>query len=616
MNDAPWSEVDYATPNITMEKRDNGEIILFSADPLEEFADHVGVWLHQWAKVTPEYTFLAERGGDGEWKRLSYADAKSGADAIGQYLLDQGLGPDRPVMILSGNSIDHGLLTLGALCAGVPVVPVSPAYSLMSQDHAKVRHVIDICRPGLIYAASGEMFAGVLNDIDLSQAKVVVSDALPEGQDALLFSDLLKTEPGAEIEAAFGSLGPDSVAKILFTSGSTGLPKGVINTHRMLCSSQQSLAQCWPFLAEGPPILVDWLPWNHTFGGNNNFNMILRSGGAIYIDGGKPAPGLIEQSVANLREVSPSIYYNVPAGFAMILPYLEADDELRDKFFENLQLIMYAGAALPADLWHRLEDLSVKSRGERVVLSAAWGSTETAPMATMAHYLLEKAGNIGVPVPGVSIKMVPSGDKMELRVKGPNITPCYLRRDDLTKAAFDEEGFYCIGDAGRLADPDDGNKGIIFDGRVAEDFKLLSGTWVAVGSLRVEILAAASPLLQDAVVTGLDRNEIGLLAWPNLQACRDVAGLGEDATPDEIVAHAKVREHVRQSLVSHNADAGGSSRRIARLILMTTPASIDANEITDKGYINQRATLENRADLVEALYSEKPGPEVLIVAAR
>jgi len=616
MNDAPWAEVDYATPNITMEKRDNGEIILSSADPLEDFANHVGVWLRQWAKVTPEYTFLAERGGDGEWKRLSYADAKSGADAIGQYLLDQGLGPDRPVMILSGNSIDHGLLTLGALCAGVPVVPVSPAYSLMSQDHAKVRHVIDICRPGLIYAANGEMFAGVLNDIDLSQAKVVVSDAPPEGLEVFLFGDLLKTEPGADIEAAFASLGPDSVAKILFTSGSTGLPKGVINTHRMLCSSQQSLAQCWPFLADGPPILVDWLPWNHTFGGNNNFNMILRSGGAIYIDGGKPAPRLIEQSVTNLRDISPSIYYNVPAGFAMILPYLEAEDELRDKFFENLQLIMYAGAALPADLWHRLEDLSVKSRGERVVLSAAWGSTETAPMATMAHYLLERAGNIGVPVPGVSIKMVPSGDKMELRVKGPNITPGYLRRDDLTKAAFDEEGFYCIGDAGRLADPDDGNKGIIFDGRVAEDFKLLSGTWVAVGSLRVEVLAAASPLLQDAVVTGLDRDEIGLLAWPNLAACRDAAGLGEDATPDEIVAHPDVREHVRQSLASHNADAGGSSRRIARLILMTTPASIDANEITDKGYINQRATLENRADLVAALYDEKPGPEVLIVAAR
>jgi len=532
MSDARWSIIDYATPNITMEKRDNGEIILSSADVLEDYAEHVGVWLHQWAKVTPEYTFLAERDGAGEWRRLSYADAKTGADAIAQALLDRGLGPDRPVMILSGNSINHGLLTLGALCAGVPVVPVSPAYSLMSQDRSKVRHVSDLCKPGMVYAENGEMFAGALAMVAGDDVEAVVGAAAPAGMAATDFADLLNTKPGPAVEKAFASLGPDTVAKILFTSGSTGMPKGVINTQRMLCSSQQSLVQCWPFLEEGPPILVDWLPWNHTFGGNNNFNMVLRSGGAIYIDGGKPAPGLIEQSVANLRDVSPSIYYNVPAGFGMILPYLEADEALRDKFFENLQLIMYAGAALPPDLWHRLEDLSVKSRGERVVLSAAWGSTETAPMATMAHYLLESAGNIGVPVPGVSIKMVPSGDKMELRVKGPNITPGYLHRDDLTKAAFDAEGYYCIGDAGRMADPDDPNQGITFDGRVAEDFKLLSGTWVAVGSLRVAILAATSPLLQDAVVTGHDRDEIGLLAWPNLPACRDLAGLGEDATPD------------------------------------------------------------------------------------
>lgn len=616
MNDAPWAEINYATPNITMQRRDNGEIILSSADPLEDYDTHVGVWLRRWAEITPEYTFLAERDKSGGWRRLSYADAKSGADAIARSLLDRGLGPERPVMILSGNSIDHGLLSLGALCAGVPVVPVSPAYSLMSQDHAKVQHVFEVCRPGLIYAASGEMFTGALNSIDLAGVEVVVGADSPEGLEATNFDDLLKPSPGPAVETAFASIGPDTVAKILFTSGSTGLPKGVVNTHRMLCSSQQSLVQCWPFLEDGPPILVDWLPWNHTFGGNNNFNMVLRNGGAIYIDGGKPAPGLIEQSVANLRDVSPSIYYNVPAGFGMILPYLEADEGLRDKFFENLILIMYAGAALPADLWHRLEDLSVKSRSERVVLSSAWGSTETAPMATMAHYLLESSGNIGVPVPGVSIKMVPSGDKMELRVKGPNITPGYLRRDDLTQAAFDEEDYYCIGDAGRLADPQDGNKGIMFDGRVAEDFKLLSGTWVAVGSLRVEILAATSPLLQDAVVTGHDRDEIGLLAWPNLPACREISGLGEDAAPEDIIADQKVRDHILQSLALHNKAAGGSSRRIARLILMAVLASIDANEITDKGYINQRATLENRADLVEAMYAEQPGAAVLLVPAR
>jgi len=613
MSEAQWIESDYATPNITMEKRENGEIILASADALEDGDAHVGVWLRQWAKITPEYTFLAERDGTGEWRRLSYAAARSGADAIAQGLLDRGLGPDRPVMILSGNSIDHGLLTLGCLCAGVPVVPVSPAYSLMSQDHAKVQHVFDTCHPGLIYVANGEMFAGALNSINLDGVEVVVGASPPKGIKTTNFADLLKTSPGPAAGQAFDSIGPDTVAKILFTSGSTGMPKGVINTQRMLCASQQSLVQCWPFLEDGPPILVDWLPWNHTFGGNNNFNMVLRNGGAIYIDAGKPAPGLIEQSVANLHDVSPSIYYNVPAGFGVILPYLEADDELRDKFFKNLKLIMYAGAALPVDLWERLEDLSIKSLGQPVVLSSAWGSTETAPMATMAHFLLESSGNIGVPVPGVTIKMVPSGDKMELRVTGSNITPGYLGRDDLTKAAFDEEGYYCIGDAGRLVDPDDPNKGIMFDGRVAEDFKLLSGTWVAVGSLRVELIAACSPLLQDAVVAGHDRDEIGLLIWPNLPACRTLAGLAEDVPAPDVVENEKVRAQIIQSLTTHNAAAGGSSRRVARAILMTEPASIDTNEITDKGYINQRATLENRAHLVDALYADQPGPDVLVI---
>jgi feruloyl-CoA synthase len=434
-------------------------------------------------------------------------------------------------MVLSGNSIDFGLLILDAMQVGIPVVPVSPAYSLMSQDHAKVKHIFELCAPGLIYAAQGGIFGPVLSSLDLDGAEVVIGDAPTDGMTTTPFSDLLSAEPTDAVEATFAEVGPDSICKILFTSGSTGLPKGVLNTQRMLCSNQQALITVWPFMAEDPPVLVDWLPWNHTFGGNNNFNLVMRNGGTLYIDAGKPAPELFDQSIANLRDVSTNIYYNVPAGFNMLLAALEADDELRDKFFAKLKVIMYAAAALPPDLWRRLEVLSEKSRGKRVLLTSAWGSTETAPMATIAHFVLESAGNIGVPGPGISIKMVPTGDKMELRVKGPNVTPGYLKRDDLTEAAFDDEGYYCIGDAGRLIDPGDANKGIAFDGRVAENFKLLTATWVTVGALRVAVLAAASPVLQDAVITGHDREYVGLLAWPNMAACCAIAGLPEDTQP-------------------------------------------------------------------------------------
>ncbi len=613
MTQAPRASLAFATPDIETVKRDNGEVLLSSRDPLGDYDTQVSVWLRRWAEKTPEATFLAERDGSGGWRRLSYAEARKSADAVSQALLDRGLGPDRPVMILSGNAVDHGILALGAMQVGVPVVPVSPAYSLMSQDHAKVKHIFDLCRPGLIYAASGEMFAGALSSLDLEGVEVVVSAAPPEGVATTGFADLVRTVPMDAVEIAYAGVGADTIAKILFTSGSTGLPKGVINTQRMLCASQQSLFQAWPFLADEPPVVLDWLPWNHTFGGNHNFNLVLRNGGTMYVDGGKPAPGLIEQTIANIRDVSTSIYFNVPAGYNMLLPYLEADGELRDMFFAKLQLIFYAAAALPQDLWERLEALSVASRGERVMMTSAWGSTETSPLSTSAHFELESAGNIGVPVPGVTIKMVPSGDKMELRVKGPNVMPGYLKADDLTKAAFDDEDFYRIGDAGRLIDEADGAKGIAFDGRVAEDFKLLSGTWVAVGALRVRVLAAASPALQDAVVTGHDRDYIGLLAWPNLPACREMAGLGEDASPADTVGHEKVRDHVASALTAYNADAGGSSNRVRRVILMTEPPSIDANEITDKGYINQRATLDRRADLVAALHAESPGDDVIVI---
>jgi feruloyl-CoA synthase len=390
------------------------------------------------------------------------------------------------------------------------------------------------------------------------------------------------------------------------------MPKGVINTHRMLCSNQQSIAQVWPFVEERPPVFVDWLPWNHTFGGNKTFNLVLRNGGTLYIDHGKALPGAIEKTVANLREISPTIYWNVPKGYDVLLPYLEADRGLRDTFFRELDLLFYAAAALPQNLWTRLEKLSLESRGELVPMASGWGSTETSPCITMVHYPISQAGIIGNPMPGIELKMIPNGGKMELRVRGPNVTPGYYRQEELSKQAFDEDGFFMMGDAGKFVDPDDPAKGILFDGRVTEDFKLTTGTWVHVGGLRVSAVDAAAPLIQDAVVTGHNRDYLGLLVWPNLAECRKLApGCGEDA--EALCEAPEVVAKIREALQKRNAAQKGSSTRIERVVLMAEPPSLDANEITDKGYINQRATLDRRAALVEKLYQDPPARGVIVL---
>lgn len=603
----------FAEPDIEMERRSDGSVVLRSRQPLGEHEPHLGVMLRRGAEQAPDRTMLAERAPDGGWREVSWAEARRAADGIAQALLDRGLGPERPVMVLSGNSVNHALLMLGCFEAGVPIAPVSAAYSLLSEDFGKLEHVAGLVRPAMIYVESGGPFARALGALDLGGVEVVVGDAPPEGVEARRLSELAETEPGEAARRAFEALGPDDVAKILFTSGSTDVPKGVVNTHRMLCSNQQAIGQCWPFVSERPPVLVDWLPWSHTFGANHNFNLVLRNAGTLYVDGGKPRPGLVELTVDNLREVSPTLYFNVPAGFGMLLPHLEQDAELRERFFAELDLVFYAGAALSQDLWERLEAVAERARGERVVLTSAWGSTETSPLATSAHFELERAGNIGVPAPGTSIKMVPNGNKMEIRVAGPNVTPGYWRQPELTREAFDEEGFYRIGDAGKLADEQDPNRGILFDGRVAEDFKLSTGTWVHCGNLRVAALAAASPVLQDAVVTAPDRDYVGLLGWPNPAACRELLGASADTPVERLLAHPALREHLRTGLAAHNARHDHASMRIGRVLLMAEPPSIDAGEITDKGYINQRAALERRADLVERLYADPPPDDVIVV---
>jgi feruloyl-CoA synthase len=604
----------FAEPAVTVESLPAGGMILRSPQALAPYQRSIGEMLEGWAGSDPGRLFLAERDGAGGWRRLAYADALSAARAIGQALLDRGLGLERPVMILSDNGIDHALLALGAMHVGVPVAPVSVAYSRISQDFAKLRSVRDQLTPGLVFADDGERYGAAIAALGLRDAELVVCAHPPRGMAVTAFSALLATRPTAAVDAAYRAVGPDTVAKILFTSGSTGEPKGVINTQRMLCANQQMYVQAWPFLRARPPVLLDWLPWNHTFGGNSDFNMILRNGGTLYIDDGKPVPGLVERTVANLREIRPTLYLNVPRAFAMLLDFLERDAALARNFFGDLDLILYAGAALPQSAWERLEALSLETLGRKVPMVSAWGTTETAPLATLVHYPIERAGNIGLPAPGCEIKLVPQGDKLEIRVRGPNVTPGYWRRPDLTRDAFDEDGFYRPGDAVRLADPADPARGILFDGRLGENFKLTSGTWVTVGALRVAVIAAGAPVIEDAVVTGHDRDEIGLLVFPSLAGCRALCPhLAPDAPLAALIAEGKVRDALAAGLVRYNAGAGGSSHRVARALLMDRPPSIDKGEITDKGYINQRAVLTNRAALVERLHAAVPAPEVLCV---
>jgi len=578
---------------------------------LESYAANICSYLVDWAEQAPERTFLAERSVTGDWRAVTYGEALASVRALAQALLAHGVSEDRPVMILSDNSVESGLLQLAAMFTGLPVSPVSPAYSLMSRDFGKLKHVFDLVRPKLVFTSNGELFSDALAALDLNGVTLVVKQGAPAGIDATQINELLATKPTSAVDTAFSRVGPETVAKILFTSGSTGMPKGVINTQQMMCSNQQAITQIWPFITRRPPVLVDWLPWNHTFGGNHNFNLILRNGGTLYIDAGKPAPGMFQATIDNLHEVAPTIYFNVPRGFQMLAPYLEQDAEFRDHFFSNLDTIFYAAAALPQDLWERFENLSMSALGKKIAMTSAWGLTESAPLSTGVHFPIARAGVIGLPVPGTELKMLPSAGKLELRLRGPNITPGYFRRDDLTREAFDEDGFYRTGDAGKFADPDDPSKGILFDGRVAEDFKLLTGSWVSTGMVRVAAISACTELIQDAVVTGHDRDDVGLLIIPNVAGIARIAGLSAEAPLPDLLAHKKVRQTLRDDLAAYNSRNPASSTRIARVLFLTEALDIDAGEITDKGYVNQRAVLERRHTLVEQLYSNNA--EVIVI---
>jgi feruloyl-CoA synthase len=593
----------FAAPEIVAECRADGSIWLKSAAPLQASARCVGDWLEHWAKQTPDQVFLGERFGvDAPWSTVTYRDALRQVRSVAAWILARGLSAEHPLVILSDNSVDHALFALAAMHSGVPAAAISPAYSLMSRDFDKLKSMIGLLEPGAIYVANPKPFAPALAAIKPLHSATVVSGG--GGADAISFSEITATPETPEVAKAFAAVTPDTIAKFLFTSGSTGTPKAVINTQRMLTSSQQAKAQTWSFLegARDDLVILDWLPWSHTFGANHNFNLVLRNGGTLYIDGGKPAPGLFSTSLANLRSVMPTVYFNVPRGFDMLIAALRGDDELRRRFFTEVKFAFYAGAALPQNLWDALEDLSIKTVGRALPMVSAWGSTETSPLATDCHFQAQRSGNIGVPTPGTELKLVPSGDKLEVRVRGPNVTPGYWKAPELTAQAFDADGFYLIGDAVKFADPDRPELGLFFDGRVAEDFKLTSGTWVSVGTLRLAGITALAPLAQDIVVTGHGGDAVRFLVFPNIMACRAHAGLPDSADASEVIGHDKVRAAIASGLAKLKVQSGGSSSGHAtRALLLAEPASVDGGEITDKGYINQRAVLTRRAAAVAIL---------------
>lgn len=565
-------------PSIERVPRPGGGFILRSRVGAPPHARCLGEALVHWAHHAPERTLYAERVGTG-WRRVSYREALAATRGLGQALLDLELSAERPLMILSGNSIDHALLALAAMHVGVPVAPISPAYSLMSSDHAKLRMMASVVQPGALYVADRNAYA---------RALVALAPTVPL-LDPSLVAELAGTAPSS-VDLAFAAVTGETIAKLLFTSGSTGTPKAVINTQRMLCANQAALAAGWPFLADRPPVIVDWLPWSHTFGANHNANLVLAHGGTLYIDAGKPAPGAFDETVRNLRDIPSTIYFNVPRGFDMLVGHLETDAELRATFFRDLEVIFYAAAALSPATWQRLEAVA-NQVGRPVAMTSAWGSTETSPLVTQVTYRIDRAGVIGVPIPGNELAFVPVGDKLEMRVKAPNVAPGYLLADrSIEPLPLDELGFYPMGDAGRMADEANPDAGVVFEGRTSENFKLASGTWVHVGEVRLALITACSPLVADAVICGHDRAALGALVFlaPGGRAGPELLG------------------ELRAALVQHAATSGSSSTRVERVLVLGEPASIDAGEITDKGYLNQRAVLDRRTAEVTRLFSDHP----------
>jgi feruloyl-CoA synthase len=584
-----------------------GTHYMTAEQPLQPFAERMTDRLQHWATTQPHHSFMARRtkladGSLGEWRHITYAQAWQTARNIAQGLIDRGLNAERPVVILSENSLEHALLALGAMLAGVPFVPTSPPYSLVSVDYDKLKHVLKTVTPGLVFASDARYAKAIAATVDASMEVVLVEGEL-EGRSVTRFDSLCATPATAAVDAAIQATGPDTIVKFLFTSGSTKLPKAVINTQRLWCANQQQMAQSMPVLAEKELVLVDWLPWNHTFGGNHNFGMVVYHGGTMYIDDGKPTPALIGETLRNLREIAPTVYFNVPTGFEAIANAMKTDDLLRKTLLSRVQMFFYAGAALAQPIWDSLYESQEREVGERIVMGTGLGMTESGPFGIFVTNPFVQAGDLGVPTPGLELKLVDMQGKTEVRYRGPNITPGYWRNPEETAGAFDEEGFFKTGDAVKWIDETDVHLGLKFDGRIAEDFKLATGTFVSVGPLRAKIIAAGAPYVQDAVLTGLNLKEVGAMIFPT-PAVRALSGLPADAPLADVLASAPVQAKFQAVVNALAQSATGSANRIARLCLLSEPPTIDKGEITDKGSINQRAVLSHRADTVAALHGD------------
>jgi feruloyl-CoA synthase len=605
MNAPKFRPLKFGVTRVHLQSGAPGTQYLKADQELQAFPDRLTDRLQHWAQTKPHQTFMARRvknddGTLGNWRHITYAQAWSDARSIAQSLINRGLNAERPVVILSENSLEHALLALGCLVAGVPYVPTSPPYSLVSVDYDKLKHVLNTVTPGLVFASDARYAKAIAATVSDDMEIVMLEGQVP-GRTVTAFDSLCTTAATTAVDAAMASTGPDTIAKFLFTSGSTKLPKAVINTNRLWCANQQQMAQSMPVLAEQELVLVDWLPWNHTFGGNHNFGMTVFHGGTLYIDDGKPTPALMHETLRNLREIAPTVYFNVPTGFEAIANAMKTDDALRKTLLSRVQMFFYAGAALAQPIWDSLYESQEREVGERIVMGTGLGMTESGPFGIFVTNPFVQAGDLGVPTPGLELKLVDMQGKTEVRYRGPNITPGYWRNAEETEGAFDEEGFFKTGDAVQWIDANDVHLGLKFDGRIAEDFKLATGTFVSVGPLRAKIIAAGAPYIQDAVLTGINLKEVGAMIFPT-PAVRALSGLPPDAPLSEVLASAPVLAKFQDVVNTLAQTATGSANRIARLCLLSDPPTIDKGEITDKGSINQRSVLMHRASTVAALH--------------
>ncbi len=588
-------------PDVLVRHRADGTFYVEQRQPLPPYPDRITEPLLEWARKVPDRTLYAERAPDGSWRRLTFAEAVEAARSLGQFLLDAGLSAERPLAILSGNDLEHAMLALAAVHVGIPYAAISPAYSLVGTDFGRLRQVFDGITPGMVFAADAKRFGPAVEAVAGNARRLYARGAPSKEED---FATARATVATDAVDVAFGAIRPDDVAKFLFTSGSTGTPKAVANTQRMVCSNQIMTRETFPFFQDEPPVLLDWAPWHHTAGGNKLFFIPVFNGGTLYIDNGSPSPAGVVETARNIRDVAPTWYFNVPKGFDALIPLLERDEALREALFRRLKMLWYAGASMPQHTWDALQRLSMQATGRPVIIGTGLGATETAPVALSCTWLQDKAGNVGLPVAGVSLKLVPMEGKLDARVKGPNITPGYWRAPELTAAAFDEEGYYRFGDALRLADPEDVSAGFVFDGRTAENFKLDTGTWVSSGVLRMGFVDHFGGLVVDAAMAGGDQPFVSALVFPNLEALKRLAG--SDLPVEQLFAHPAVVGEFRRQLTELAKHSTGSSTLVNAVLLVDPPPSPEHGELTDKGSVNQRAVLRNRAELVTEIYTGSP----------